>query len=112
MCGAQTKRALTARQMEQLLEADLSGLSPQQQAILAFLLMFLLRGMPFIDLAHLRKRDMQDGRITYSRHKTDKPITVRIPREALVLIAKYADRHCTRPTFSPYSMRNYRDSWQ
>lgn len=33
---SQTKRALTARQMEQLLEADLSGLSPQQQAVLAY----------------------------------------------------------------------------
>lgn len=69
--------------------------------------MFLLRGMPFIDLAHLRKRDMQDGRITYSRHKTDKPITVRIPREALALIAKYADRHSASPYLSPYSMRGY-----
>lgn len=101
---SQTKRALTARQMEKLLEADLSGLSPQQQAVLAyFLLMFLLRGMPFIDLAHLRKRDMQDGRITYSRHKTDKPITVRIPREALVLIAKYADRHSASPYLFPHT---------
>ena len=110
---SQTKRALTARQMEQLLEADLSGLSPQQQAILAyFLLMFLLRGMPFIDLAHLRKRDMQDGRITYSRHKTDKPITVRIPREALVLIAKYADRHSASPYLFPILDAKIRDGWQ
>ena len=110
---SQTKRALTARQMEQLLEADLSGLSPQQQAVLAyFLLMFLLRGMPFIDLAHLRKRDMQDGRITYSRHKTDKPITVRIPREALVLIAKYADRHSASPYLFPILDARIRDSWQ
>ncbi|WP_287710775.1 site-specific integrase [Bacteroides sp.] len=110
---SQTKRALTARQMEKLLEADLSGLSPQQQAVLAyFLLMFLLRGMPFIDLAHLRKRDMQDGRITYSRHKTDKPITVRIPREALVLIAKYADRHSASPYLFPILDARIRDSWQ
>ena len=110
---SQTKRALTARQMEQLLEADLSGLSPQQQVVLAyFLLMFLLRGMPFIDLAHLRKRDMQDGRITYSRHKTDKPITVRIPREALVLIAKYADRHSASPYLFPILDARIRDSWQ
>ena len=74
--------------------------------------MFLLRGMPFIDLAHLRKRDMQDGRITYSRHKTDKPITVRIPREALVLIAKYADRHSASPYLFPILDARIRDSWQ
>lgn len=73
--------------------------------------MFLLRGMPFIDLAHLRKRDMQDGRITYSRHKTDKPITVRIPREALALIAKYADRHSASPYLFPILDARIRDGW-
>ena len=77
-----------------------------------FILMFLLRGMPFIDLAHLRKRDMQDGRITYSRHKTDKPITVRIPREALALIAKYADRHSASPYLFPILDARIRDGWQ
>ena len=108
-----TKRSLTDRQMEQLLEADPSLLSPQQQAVLAyFLLMFLLRGMPFIDLAHLRKRDMRDGRITYCRHKTDKPITVRIPREALALIMKYADRHSASPYLFPILDAGIRDSWE
>ena len=46
--------------------------------------MFLFRGMPFIDLAHLRKQDVIGNYIIYSRHKTGRQMTVRIPQEAAV----------------------------
>ena len=46
---------------------------------------------PFIDLAHLRKCDVRDGRLVYCRHKTGRQITLRIPREALRLIYAYRD---------------------
>lgn len=108
-----TKRSLTDRQMNELLTADSGMLSPSQQRVVDyFLLMFLLRGMPFIDLAHLHKRDMQDGIITYSRHKTDKPIAVRIPREAFGLIKKYADRHSSSPYLFPILHAGIRDGWE
>ena len=88
-----TKRALTARQMQRLYDADSDAeLTVAQKRVLAyFLLMFLLRGMPFIDLAHLRKCDVRDGRLVYCRHKTGRQITLRIPREALRLIYAYRD---------------------
>lgn len=54
--------------------------------------MFLFRGMPFIDLAHLRKRDVQGNVIVYCRHKTGRQMTVRIPKEAVPLMKKFADR--------------------
>ena len=57
---SRTKRALTAEQMEQLRNTDFSVLTLRQQQVLTyFLLMFMLRGMPFIDLAHLRKSDLR-----------------------------------------------------
>lgn len=88
-----TKRALTPQQMNELESTDLSRLTEEQQRTLAyFLLMFMLRGMPFIDLAHLRKTDMQGRTIVYTRHKTDKPIIVDIPTEAMRLIRKFKDR--------------------
>ncbi|MFR5758626.1 MAG: hypothetical protein ACLUE2_11595 [Bacteroides cellulosilyticus] len=47
---SRTKRALTAEQMRQLETTDFSALSlPQQRVLAYFLLMFMLRGMPFID---------------------------------------------------------------
>ncbi len=60
-----------------------------QCALAYFLLMFLFRGMPFIDLAHLRKQDVKGKYIVYSRHKTGRQITVRIPKEAMKLIEKF-----------------------
>ncbi len=51
--------------------------------------MFLLRGMPFVDLAHLRKTDLQDSVISYRRHKTGALLTVEIPPAAMNLIKRY-----------------------
>lgn len=60
---SRTKRALTGWQVHRLMSADFAILPEGQRRVLAyFLLMFLLRGMPFIDLAHLRKKDVRGGR--------------------------------------------------
>lgn len=87
---SQTKRALAKEQMNTLLYADLGKLPQGVQCALAyFLLMFMFRGMPFIDLAHLRKQDVKGNRIVYSRHKTGRQMTVRIPKEAIPLIEEF-----------------------
>lgn len=91
---SQTKRSLTRDQMTELMHADTTTLSPTQRSVLAyFLLMFLFRGLPFIDLAHLRKRDVQGNTITYRRHKTGRQMTVHIPSEALPLIKEFRDKN-------------------
>ena len=69
---ANTKRALDAKDMSKLLSASLPRPLPQsmKESRAWITLMFLLRGMPFVDLAHLRKTDLQDSVISYRRHKT------------------------------------------
>ena len=90
---SRTKRALTAEQMEQLRNTDFSVLTLRQQQVLTyFLLMFMVRGMPFIDLAHLRKSDLRNRRITYRRHKTGKLMVVDVPPDAMRLLQKYRDK--------------------
>ena len=90
---SRTKRALTAEQMEQLRNTDFSVLTLRQQQVLTyFLLMFMLRGMPFIDLAHLRKSVLRNRRITYRRHKTGKLMVVDVPPDAMRLLQKYRDK--------------------
>ena len=90
---SRTKLALTAEQMEQLRNTDFSVLTLRQQQVLTyFLLMFMLRGMPFIDLAHLRKSDLRNRRITYRRHKTGKLMVVDVPPDAMRLLQKYRDK--------------------
>ena len=88
---SQTKRSLSAEQMGILLHADFESLPKEVQVALAyFLLMFLFHGMPFIDLAYLRKRDLKGDTISYCRHKTGRQITVRVPPEAKALLDRFA----------------------
>lgn len=65
------KRALTDEQMQTLMETDITTLPKGVQCALAYcLLMFLFRGMAFIDLAHLQKRDIRGNSITYCHRRT------------------------------------------
>ncbi len=86
---APTKRALTPGELEHVMTAEVP--CELKQARAWFALMFLLRGMPFIDLAHLRKCDYNGGTISYSRHKTRQVLHIRVPVEAQWLIEEYAD---------------------
>ena len=54
-----------------------------------FTLMFLLRGLPFVDLAYLRKSDLHDNVITYRRRKTGRTLSVTLTPEAMLLVKKY-----------------------
>ena len=90
---SQTKRALDKEQMQTLLDAASAGLPEDVQCVLVyFLLMFLFRGMPFIDLCYLRKQDLQGNCIVYCRHKTGRQIVVRIPREAQQWFERYRNK--------------------
>ena len=62
-----------------------------------FVLMFLLRGLPFVDLAYLRKSDLHDNVITYRRRKTGRPLSVTLTREAMVLLKRYMNRDSSSP---------------
>ena len=79
--------------MSKLLSASLPRPLPQsmEESRAWITLMFLLRGMPFVDLAHLRKTDLQDSVISYRRHKTGTLLTVEIPRchEPYQTVSKY-----------------------
>lgn len=62
-----------------------------------FILMFLLRGLPFVDLAYLRKSDLQGNVITYRRHKTGRSLSVTLTSEAMFLLQKYMNRDIASP---------------
>ena len=62
-----------------------------------FTLMFLLRGLPFVDLAYLRKDDLRDNVITYRRRKTGRTLSVTLTPEAMILVEKYMNRDISSP---------------
>lgn len=100
---SQTKRALQGWQMEKVLAG--SPFIAGQTALDYFRLMFLCRGMPFIDLAHLRKRDLQGRYLVYLRHKTKRPMRVELCPEALRLLREYGKKSPDSPYRSPFWMR-------
>ena len=71
------------------------------QAQELFILMFSLRGMPFVDLAYLRKSDLRDNVITYRRRKTGRPLSVTLTAEAMILVKKYMNRDPSSPYLFP-----------
>ena len=89
---SQTKRALEEEEMEKVMEADYSSLNPGECRTLAyFSLMFLLCGMPFIDMAYMQKKDLKrkaDGsyELVYLRHKTQRNMRIAVPPEAVPLL--------------------------
>ena len=97
---ADHKRALADDDMKKIF-VNLSrkaGVSlPVRQAQELFILMFLLRGMPFVDLVYLRKSDLRDNVITYRRRKTGHSLSVTLTPEAMILIKKYMNRDSSSP---------------
>lgn len=62
-----------------------------------FLFSYCTRGMAFVDMAYLRKENLRQGTLRYTRHKTTQPMAVRIEPYAQQII----DRHPAADA-SPY----------
>lgn len=54
-----------------------------------FIFSYCTRGMAFVDMAYLKKSDLQDGTIRYSRHKTGQLLTIKIEPCIGRIISRY-----------------------
>ena len=54
-----------------------------------FVFSFCMRGMPFVDMAYLRKSDVRDGYICYARRKTHQQLAVRIEPPAQQILDRW-----------------------
>lgn len=77
-----------------------------------FVLLFLLRGMPFVDLAFLRKCDLQGNVVVYHRHKTRRKLTVVVCPEAMAIIEKYKDMYPDSPYLLPIIQDSEQDEYR
>lgn len=97
------KRALEAGDMNKLLNSvprrPLSDSLEKSRVWIT--LMFQLRGMPFVDLAHLHKKDLQGSVLSYRRCKTGSLLTVEIPPVAMQLINQYKNDAPNSPYLFP-----------
>ena len=88
---SEKKRAVTASQMQKLVHTpENRKLSPKIcQAQDTLSLMILLQGMPYTDLAHLHKNDLNGGLLTCHRQKTGTESNIRLLEVAKHIIEKY-----------------------
>ena len=84
------KRAITLKEIRRIKELDLNR-PDLDFARDMFLFSFYLRGMSFIDLSYLRKRDLSNGRITYIRKKTGQQLTIRWEQSMQEIVDKYPE---------------------
>lgn len=83
------KRALPLAAITRIKKLDLSGDPKVDYARDMFLVSFYLRGMSFVDMAYLKKTDLQHGYITYRRRKTDQQLHIEWTSEMQAIIDKY-----------------------
>lgn len=72
------KRSATADDLRRLRALPLPEGSPLALARDIFIFSFYAMGMPFVDIAYLRKSQVGDGQIHYARHKTAQRISVAV----------------------------------
>ncbi len=85
------KRAISVRDIRRIRELDLSCKPHLEFARDIFLFLFLCRGMSFIDAAFLKKKDIQNGVLTYHRHKTGQLLRVKVISPIRELIERYSN---------------------
>lgn len=105
-----TKRAIDINTIKKIKELDLSQLPQIDYARDIFLLSFYFRGMSFVDMAYLKKFDLNHGHITYRRRKTGQTLTVKWTNEMQCILDKYPQNKTeyllpivTSKSYSPYN---------
>ena len=88
------KRALLPKQIKAIMALDLANRPRFEFARDMFLFSLYARGMAFVDMAYLRKKDLQGGHFTYCRRKTGQTLTV----EWLPEMQRIVDRYKPNPT--------------
>jgi site-specific recombinase XerD len=71
------KRAIPLNAIKQIKCLDLSLLSSLDLARDMFLFSFYTRGMSFVDMAYLKKKDLSNGVLSYCRRKTGQQLFIR-----------------------------------
>ena len=98
------KRAIPLKYIKKLKELDLDDSPSKRYARDIFLFSFYTRGMPFVDMALLKKTNLQNGVLTYRRKKTGQQLKLHWESCMKQIAKKYA----SAPT-SPYLLSIIQD---
>lgn len=83
------KRAISIKYIRQIKNLDLSMKPTLDFARDMFLFSFYTRGMAFVDMAYLKKKDLTNGILTYRRHKTGQQMLIKWEKCMQEILDKY-----------------------
>ena len=83
------KRAVPLSVIRQIRDLDLNLYPAMDYARNIFMFSFYTRGMSFIDMAFLKKKDLQNGVLSYRRHKTNQQLFIKWEKPMQELIDKF-----------------------
>ena len=96
------KRAISVDELKKLSVPHPEVKAELNKTRMLFLLLFMLRGIPFVDLVYLRKCDLKDGVICYRRRKTGTWISVRLDAAAVPLLEALRTQDDRSPYLFPF----------
>ena len=96
------KRAVPFDIVKQIKRLDLKDSPSSDMAKDVFLMSFYLRGISFIDLAHLKKTDVKNGFLRYKRRKTRQQMVMKWEPQMQALVDKYRDLSGDSPYLFPF----------
>ena len=85
------KRAVSESIIAQLHRLELEVGTPLSLCRDMFIFSYCTRGMAFVDIAYLKKSNLQNGMICYARRKTGQLLSVRIEPSIQRIIDRYSD---------------------
>ena len=83
------KRAVSHEKIRKLTHFSLVGKNKLEFARDLFLFSIYMQGMPFVDIAYLKKEQVKNDFISYKRKKTNRHLTVKQHEKAKAIIHKY-----------------------
>ena len=83
------KRAVSADIIRQIRDLDLSHTPSLEYARDLFMFSFYTRGMSFVDMAYLKKSNLQNGFLSYCRKKTNQRLLIKWEKPMQEIIDKY-----------------------
>lgn len=84
-----SRRAVSLADISRIKALNLAAHTPLAFARDMFLFSFYMRGMSFVDMAFLRKKDLSNNYVVYSRKKTGQQLTVRWERPMQAIVDAY-----------------------
>ena len=83
------KRAIPLEAVKRIKNLDLQLIPGLEFARDMFIFSFYTRGMSFIDMAYLKKKDLSNGVLTYLRRKTGQLLSIRWEKCMQEIVNRY-----------------------